>query len=309
MPHIARRRAALTALAVAIIAAVIVLDLPSAVAQSDEQTGRIVARRLDDGRTEFGWQSSDGARILPSARYFPANVDHRRWLRSSPVEVAGEPIGRINARLTDDGRIEFAFTPTGGERILPPARYFPAAARVGRWLRSTKITWNDASRFIAVSAGLVYTCGLAMSAPSNAGEATMPANQMRPAVALVPSAPAGVTPAGCAKTAPSNVGDIMGRARLTHRGDASAPSAPAGVTPAGCAKTAPSNVGGLSGSASLTHRGGASPPSARVGSTPAGCAATALSSVGASWSVNATRRRTDSGVAPYRYYGTGPGAY
>ncbi len=103
--------------------------------------GRIVARRLADGRTEFAWLPTGAtARVLPSARYFPASgATVGRWLRSSPVEVNGAEIGRINARLLDDGRIEFAFTPTGGERILPPSRYFPVSATVDRWLRSTEI--------------------------------------------------------------------------------------------------------------------------------------------------------------------------
>ena len=48
-------------------------------------------------------------------------------------------VGRINARLSGDGRIEFAFTPTGGERILPRSRYFPVNATADRWLRSTLI--------------------------------------------------------------------------------------------------------------------------------------------------------------------------
>ena len=165
MPNIARRTIALTALAVAIIAAAVALDLPSAHAQSDdEQTGRIVARRLDDGRTEFGWQPSGGERVLPRLRYFPANVDHQRWLNSSPVEVGGEEIGRINVRLSEDGRIEFAFTPTDGERILPPSRYFPAAARPNRWLRSTELTIGPpapaTNPFAAVSAGETHSCGL-----------------------------------------------------------------------------------------------------------------------------------------------------
>ena len=163
MPTIARRTIALTALAVAIIAAALALDLPSVSAQSDdEQTGRIVARRLDDGRTEFGWQPAGADRVLPRLRYFPADVDHQRWLNSSPIEVDGEEIGRINARQSEDGRIEFAFTPTDGERILPPSRYFPASARIGRWLRSTEIAISaaPAAGFIAVSAGTANTCAI-----------------------------------------------------------------------------------------------------------------------------------------------------
>ena len=103
-------------------------------------SGRIVARRLSDGRTEFGWlPEGSTARVLPSQRYFPTNARVDRWLRSSPVEVNGIEVGRINARLHADGRIEFAFTPTGGERILPPSRYFPVDAAIDVWLRSTEI--------------------------------------------------------------------------------------------------------------------------------------------------------------------------
>ena len=102
--------------------------------------GRIVARRLADGRTEFGWQpEGSDERVLPSSRYFPTNARVDRWLNSSPVEVNGIEVGRINARLRADGRIEFAFTPTDGERILPPGRYFPTSAAIDVWLRSTEI--------------------------------------------------------------------------------------------------------------------------------------------------------------------------
>ena len=176
MPNLARRTVALAALAVAIIAAAAALDLPSATAEppagwydGDRDYGRITARRLDDGRTEFGWLMTDTdgkvkytlgeSRVLPSSRYFPADARVGRWLRSSPVVLGDKEIGRINARLTDDGRIEFAFTPTDRGRILPPARYFPANARVDRWLRSTTIDLRPDS-FTAVSAGSRHTCAL-----------------------------------------------------------------------------------------------------------------------------------------------------
>ena len=156
------RRAALAALtAVAALAAIIAADFAAPTqAQSDEQTGRIVARLLDDGRVEFGWQPAGGARVLPTQRYFPASIDHDRWLRSSPVEVDGAEIGRIEARLLSDGRIEFAFTPTDGERILTDARYFPTGARPNRWLRSTEITIGAPIPFIAVTAVGGHTCAI-----------------------------------------------------------------------------------------------------------------------------------------------------
>ena len=114
---------------------------PAAATVGAPASGRIVARRLADGRTEFGWQPAGAEeRVLPSQRYFPASgVAVGRWLRSSLIEVAGIEIGRINARLSEDSRIEFAFTPTDGERILPPSRYFPTSPTVDRWLRSTEI--------------------------------------------------------------------------------------------------------------------------------------------------------------------------
>ena len=137
-------------------------EVAPAEAQSDDETGRIVARRLDDGRTEFGWQPTGGERVLPTGRYFPTSVAHQRWLRSTPVEVEGVAIGQINARMLADGRIEFGFTPTDGERILTDARYFPTDARVGRWLRSTEITIGAASAtgFVAISAGGGHACAI-----------------------------------------------------------------------------------------------------------------------------------------------------
>ena len=153
---------ALLALAAAAFAAIIAADFSTAQAQNDDETaGRIVARLLDDGRVEFGWQPSGGERVLPRQRYFPNDITHNRWLRSSPVEVNGAEIGRINARLLEDGRIEFAFTPTDGERITPQARYFPADARENRWLRSTEIAIGPAApRYTAISAGFAHTCAI-----------------------------------------------------------------------------------------------------------------------------------------------------
>ena len=78
-------------------------------------------------------------RILPRSRYFPANANVDRWLQSSPVAVDDREIDRISARLLADGRIEFALLPVEAERILPRVRYFPADARVDRWLRSSVI--------------------------------------------------------------------------------------------------------------------------------------------------------------------------
>ncbi len=46
---------------------------------------------------------------------------------------------RIVAQKLEDGRIEFGLE-QDGERILPRTRFFPADARVGRWLKSSPVT-------------------------------------------------------------------------------------------------------------------------------------------------------------------------
>lgn len=109
----------------------------------DSVRGRIVARRLADGRTEFGWLPTGSAdRVLPQRRYFPATATTDRWLASSAVELAGVEIGRINARLREGGAIEFAFTPVGQARILPSGRYFPSRPTTNRWLHSTELEFG-----------------------------------------------------------------------------------------------------------------------------------------------------------------------
>ena len=102
--------------------------------------GRIAARRIANGSIEFAWQVEGGDRVLPRSRYLPADARTGRWLNSSAIVVEGVEVGKINVRVdAETGRIEFAFTPTGGERILPPSRYFPSSAETGVWLQSTLI--------------------------------------------------------------------------------------------------------------------------------------------------------------------------
>ena len=120
----------------------------------------IEARRSEDGRTEFGLRlhSPEGRweeRILPARRFFPTQATTGRWLSSAPIRLQLSPAGsgapeavfwvRITARVLADGRLEFGLQArgTGGtwhERILPDRRFFPAAARLGRWLVSSPVT-------------------------------------------------------------------------------------------------------------------------------------------------------------------------
>ena len=61
-------------------------------ARAAEVTVRIVARRLADGRIEFGLQRRGpdgewGERLLPRRRFFPVDATVGRWLSSSPVTL------------------------------------------------------------------------------------------------------------------------------------------------------------------------------------------------------------------------------
>ena len=143
------------------------LSLPlitSSVAQGAESETevRIVAQRVADGRTEFALQQRGadgrwGERMLPTRRFFPANVAHGRWLVSAPLTIQAQadsmsaatpdPLSevRITARRLDDGRTEFALQQRGaddqwGERQLPTRRFFPANVAAGRWLVSAPLT-------------------------------------------------------------------------------------------------------------------------------------------------------------------------
>ena len=139
-----------------LIAVVLATVWATAFAQDGASEVRISARRLADGRVEFAIQPRAGGgwgeRVLPSARYFPGNAAVGRWLNSSPVTV-GDAEVRISARQLADGRIEFAIQPRAGggwgERALPPARYFPASAAVGRWLNSSPVAVGDAAAMTA----------------------------------------------------------------------------------------------------------------------------------------------------------------
>ncbi len=139
-------------------------DIACGAAAPDPQAGaaagvRIAARELADGRIEFGLQQQQGddtwgARRLPRARFFPTGARAGRWLTSSVLTVrAGEAPGafageyelRIVARRLADGRVEFGLQerPDGGSwgaRQLPRARFFPADAPLGRWLRSSPLS-------------------------------------------------------------------------------------------------------------------------------------------------------------------------
>ena len=116
---------------------------------ADHVVARIVARRHADQRIEFALQQettggSWSQRLLPPQRFFPTTATVGRWLVSTPLELTDAVVARIVARRHSDGRVEFALQQQGtggswGQRLLPPQRFFPTTATVGRWLVSTPL--------------------------------------------------------------------------------------------------------------------------------------------------------------------------
>ena len=148
---------------------------------------RIVARKLENGRIEFGLQQrqtddSWGDRQLPGRRFFPTTAEVGRWLSSSTLTVGGsgtvgaaagigEADVRIIARRLENGRVEFGLQQrrddSWGDRLLPRRRFFPTTAEVGRWLSSSAVTVSPETvatppdnRLTAISVGQAYACGL-----------------------------------------------------------------------------------------------------------------------------------------------------
>ena len=154
---------ALGALVAVLAGAVVSSPVAGQEAAGGDVEVRIVARKLESGRIEFGLQqrSSDdtwGDRQLPRVRFFPTTAGVGRWLASSALDLpAGEV--RIVARKLDSGRIEFGLQQrspddTWGDRQLPRVRFFPTTAGVGRWLASSPLilrTSRPADRDAAVT--------------------------------------------------------------------------------------------------------------------------------------------------------------
>ena len=110
---------------------------------SIDVVGAIMARQLPDGRLEFAFRPSGGARIFPEQRYVPADAELNSWLVSSDVTHVDATLGRIIARRLDDGRMEFGFRVEGGDELLPHLRFVPAVTS-GAWLRSSELSFSVA---------------------------------------------------------------------------------------------------------------------------------------------------------------------
>ena len=115
------------------------LTPPARAATPEPHRLRIVVRLGDDGRLEHGVQLAGGERILPPARFLPADAPVGSWRVSGDVEVQGNAIGKIRARRVAGGRSEVGFIGADGEAITPHIAYLPADAGVGVWYRSSEI--------------------------------------------------------------------------------------------------------------------------------------------------------------------------
>ena len=211
-----RRRAgaALIALLAVLSGAVV---STAAAAQEDNTAGdsttvRIVARKLESGRIEFGLQQRQpdntwGDRQLPRVRFFPTTATVGSWLASSSLDLpAGEV--RIVARKLESGRIEFGLQQrqpdnTWGDRQLPRVRFFPTTATAGNWLASSTLTLTTPQ-----------------PAPQPGGN---------PPAGTPPSPPATAIRAGCAPTAPSPAGATTTTGRRPRRPGSTPPSPPGSV--------------------------------------------------------------------------------
>ncbi len=76
---------------------------------------RIIARNTASGSIEFGlqWGAESGVwveRILPERRFFP-DIDHTRWLNSSPMMIGEAPVGSAG----DGATATFGIFASGGD--------------------------------------------------------------------------------------------------------------------------------------------------------------------------------------------------
>ena len=172
-----RRRAAAALVALlAVLGGAVVPTAAAAQEDSASTTVRIVARKLESGRIEFGLQQRQpdntwGDRQRPGVRFFPTTATVGNWLASSALDL---PVGavRIVARKLEDGRIEFGLQQrqpdnTWGNRQRPRVRFFPTTATANRWLASSTLiltapqtTAEPTGQYSAVTAGSNHSCGL-----------------------------------------------------------------------------------------------------------------------------------------------------
>ncbi len=128
--------------AIGLIALVALADFASVQSQDDQQSEsvRVFARLRDSGAIEFGLRTAEGNQF-PRQRFFPANIEHHRWLRSTAIRLPDDSIVYIIARRNPDTRVEFGVrTREPRQEYFPRQRFFPNDARVDRWLISSSVS-------------------------------------------------------------------------------------------------------------------------------------------------------------------------
>ena len=130
-------------------------DGPGATTSVDTPTpdfpvGRIMARRLVDGRVEFAYRPEGEEIILPRRRYFPVNARVDRWLNSTPIDVEGVEFGR-NQRPTAPGRHHRVLIHRHGRRADPAS----TALLPGRQQREVVAQHVDRRRWLSDKCGSI----------------------------------------------------------------------------------------------------------------------------------------------------------
>ena len=130
------RRLALPTVLAAVFCAAVLHGVASAAEPVPTFAVEVRARLLDSGRIEFGVQTAQGA-TFPTARFFPATIEHGNWIVSSPIDVNGYET-RVIARRLGDGRTGFGLR-LEGVNVMPRRSILPAAANPGSWYRTRAV--------------------------------------------------------------------------------------------------------------------------------------------------------------------------
>ena len=147
-----RRLAAIAAGALLAVIATAAVAAPAAAQDNqNDTTARIVARKINDGRIEFGLQVSQGTGSwsepqLPARRFFPANAQEGRWLTSSPLTLTSRATQTQTSRLSVGGAHWCWLKSDGTIRCSGDNDLGQADAPSGQ--------------FTAVSAGFSHSCGI-----------------------------------------------------------------------------------------------------------------------------------------------------
>ena len=131
-----RAVAALLAILTAALGVTALLGVGAAADPLSSFALEVRARLHDSGRVEFGVQTELGARY-PRARFLPADVDHSRWLQSSPIDVNGFET-RVVVRRLADGSTEFVLR-LEGVNVKPQSSILPASVAPRRWYQSRSV--------------------------------------------------------------------------------------------------------------------------------------------------------------------------